>query len=154
MSFRTHITGMAGRPNPFRELDELIERMNRQFGELSRTFDTGVDPVLADISVDVADTGDELVVTADLPGFSESDIDLRADEESVTLEATAETETVDEDANYHRKERRHQSVNRRVPLPEAVDAAAASASYTNGVLTVTLPKLDPDAPGGHEIDVE
>lgn len=145
---------MSEKPQPFEELDELIERMNRQFGELSRTFDTGVDPVLADISVDVADTDDELVVTADLPGFSEDDIDLRADEESVTVEATAETETVEEDANYHRKERRHQSVSRRVPLPEAVDAAAASASYTNGVLTVTLPKLDPDAAGGHEIDVE
>jgi len=145
---------MSEKPQPFEELDELIERMNRQFGELSRTFDTGVDPVLSDISVDVADTGDELVVTADLPGFSEEDIDLRADEESITLEATAETETVDEDANYHRKERRHQSVSRRVPLPEAVDAAAASASYTNGVLTVTLPKLDPDAAGGHTIDVE
>jgi len=87
---------MSEKPQPFEELDELIERMNRQFGELSRTFDTGVDPVLADISVDVADTDDELVVTADLPGFSEEDIDLRADEESVTLEATAETETVDE----------------------------------------------------------
>ena len=145
---------MSEKPQPFEELDELIERMNRQFGELSRTFDTGVDPVLADISVDVADTDDELVVTADLPGFSEDDIDLRADEESVTVEATAETETVEEDANYHRKERRHQSVSRQVPLPEAVDAAAASASYTNGVLTVTLPKLDPDAAGGHEIDVE
>jgi len=145
---------MSEKPQPFEELDELIERMNRQFGELSRTFDTGVDPVLADISVDVADIGDELVVTADLPGFREEDIDLRADEESVTLSAESETEAVDEDANYHRKERRHQSVNRRVPLPGAVDAAAASASYTNGVLTVTLPKLDPDAPGGHEIDVE
>ena len=145
---------MSEKPQPFEELDELIVRMNRQFVDPSRTFDTGVDPALSDISVDVADTGDELVVTADLPGFSEADIDLRADEESITLEATAETETVDEDANYHRKERRHQSVSRRVPLPEAVDAAAASASYTNGVLTVTLPKLDPDAAGGHTIDVE
>jgi len=145
---------MSEKPQPFEELDELIERMNRQFGELSRTFDTGVDPVVADISVDVADTGDEIVVIADLPGFRESDIDLRADEESVTVEATAETEPVDEDATYHREERRHGSVSRRVSLPEAVDAAAASASYTNGVLTVTLPKRDPDAVGGHTIDVE
>ena len=145
---------MPEKPHPFEELDELIERMNHQFGELSRAFDTGVDPVLAEISVDVADTGDELVVTADLPGFREDDIDLQADEESVTLAATAETEPIDEDATYHRKERRHGSVSRRVPLPEAVDAAAASASYTNGVLTVTLSKLDEDAAGGHTIDVE
>jgi HSP20 family protein len=143
---------MSQKPNPFEELDELIERMNDQFGELSQTFEGG--SVLSEISVDVADTGEEIVVTADLPGFAEEDIDLRADQESITLSAEAEAETVDDDANYHRKERSHQSVSRRVPLPEAVDAAAASASYTNGVLTVTLPKLDPDAPGGHEIDVE
>ena len=143
---------MPEKPNPFEELDELIERMNDQFGELSQTFEGG--SVLSEISVDVADTGDEIVVTADLPGFAEEDIDLRADEESVTLSADAETEAVEEDVNYHRKERSHQSVSRRVRLPEAVDAASATASYTNGVLTVTLPKLDPDAPGGHEIDVE
>ncbi|RJX44113.1 Hsp20/alpha crystallin family protein [Halonotius aquaticus] len=143
---------MPEKPNPFEELDELIERMNDQFGELSQTFEGG--SVLSEISVDVADTGEEIVVTADLPGFAEDDIDLRADQESITLSADAETEAVEEDANYHRKERSHQSVSRRVRLPEAVDAAAATASYTNGVLTVTLPKLDPDAPGGHEIDVE
>ena len=146
--------GMSEKPQPFEELDELIERMNRQFGELSRTFDTGADPLVTDISVDVADTGEELVLTADLPGFAEEDIDLRADEESITLNATSETETVEDDTHYHRKERTHQSVSRRLPLPEAVDAAAASATYTNGVLTVTLPKLDPDAAGGHTIDVE
>lgn len=143
---------MPEKPNPFEELDELIERMNDQFGELSRTFEGG--SVLSEISVDVADHGEEIVVTADLPGFAEADIDLHADEDSVTLSAEAETETVDDDAHYHRKERSHQSVSRRVRLPESVDAAAATAGYTNGVLTVTLPKLDPDAPGGHEIDVE
>lgn len=143
---------MPEKSNPFEELDELIERMNDQFGELSRTFEGG--NVLSEISVDVADTGEEIVVTADLPGFAEDAIDLRADQESITLSADAETEAVEEDANYHRKERSHQSVSRRVRLPESVDAAAATASYTNGVLTVTLPKLDPDAPGGHEIDVE
>ena len=142
---------MPEKPNPFEELDELIERMNDQFGELSRTFEGG--NVLSEISVDVADHGEEIVVTADLPGFAEEDIDLHADEDSVTLSAAAESETAD-DAHYHRKERSHQSVSRRVRLPESVDAAAATASYTNGVLTVTLPKLDPDAPGGHEIDVE
>ena len=143
---------MPEKPNPFEELDELIERMNREFSELSRTFEGG--GVLAEVAVDVADTGDDIVVTADLPGYAEDAIDLRADVESVTVEATAETETVDENATYHRKERSHQSVSRRIPLPNEVDAESATASHTNGVLTVTLPKRDPDVAGGHEIDVE
>jgi len=143
---------MPEKPDPFEELDELIERMSREFSELSRSFEGG--GVLAEIAVDVADTGDEIVVTADLPGYSEDDIDLRADRESVTLSAESDRETVADDAHYHRKERSHQSVSRRVPLSEAVEAESASASYSNGVLTVTLPKRDPDAAGGHTIDVE
>ena len=143
---------MAGRPNPFRELDELIERMNRQFGELSGGFESG--SMLSDVSADVADQGDQLVVTADLPGFSGEDIDLRVDRESLTLSAEYEAEESEETAQFHRQERRRESVRRQLPLPEAVDAENASADYNNGVLTVTLPKLDPESSAGYQIDVE
>ncbi|MFO7834861.1 MAG: Hsp20/alpha crystallin family protein [Halohasta sp.] len=143
---------MAGRPNPFRELDELIERMNRQFGELSRSVEG--EGVLSSVSVDVADRGDELVVTVDLPGFESDDIDLRVDRESLTVSAEYETEDTDETAQFHRQERRRESVRRQLPLPEEVDAQAAAASYNNGVLTVTLPKLDPETSSGYQIDVE
>jgi HSP20 family protein len=143
---------MAGRPNPFRELDELIERMNQQFGELSGGFES--QSMLSDVSVDVADGGDQLVVTADLPGFSGDDIDLRVERESLTISADYESEESEETAHFHRQERRHESVRRQLPLPEAVDAQEASASYNNGVLTVTLPKLEPEESGGYRIDVE
>lgn len=143
---------MAGRSNPFRELDELIERMNRQFGELSRTFEG--EQMLSDVSADVADQGDQLVVTVDLPGFSQDDIDLRVDQEALTIGAEYEAEDSEETAQYHRQERRRESVRRQIPLPEAVDAQDASATYNNGVLTVTLPKLDPESTSGYKIDVE
>ena len=143
---------MAGRPNPFRELDELIERMNRQFGELSGGFESR--SMLSDVSVDVADGGDRLVVTADLPGFSGDDIDLRVDRESLTISAEYETDEEEETAQFHRQERRRESVRRQLPLPEAVDGEHASATYNNGVLTVTLPKLDPESSSGYQIDVE
>jgi HSP20 family protein len=144
---------MSEKSNPFKELDELIERMNREFSELSRSFE-GSSGILAEISVDIADTGEDLVVTADLPGCTENDIDLRTDRNSVTIGANADRETVEEDVHYHRRERHHGSVSRRIPLPEEVDAEAAMASCTNGVLTVKLPKRDVDAVGGHEIDVQ
>ncbi|MFW5978344.1 MAG: Hsp20/alpha crystallin family protein [Halohasta sp.] len=143
---------MAGRPNPFRELDELIERMNRQFGELSGGFES--QPMLSDVSVDVADRGDELVVTADLPGFEPDDIDLRVERESLTVSAEYEAEETEESGQFHRQERRRESVRRQLPLPESVEAQDASASYNNGVLTVTLPKLDPESSSGYQIDVE
>jgi len=143
---------MAGRPNPFRELDELIERMNRQFGELSGGFES--QSMLSDVSADVADQGDQLVVSVDLPGFSGDDIDLRVDRESLTVSAEYESEESEETAQFHRQERRRESVRRQLRLPEAVDAENASADYNNGVLTVTLPKLDPESSAGYQIDVE
>ena len=143
---------MAGRPNPFRELDELIERMNRQFGELSGGFER--QGMLSDVSVDVADQGDQLVVTADLPGFSGDDIDLRVERENLTISAEYESEESEETAQFHRQERRRESVRRQLRLPEAVDAENASADYNNGVLTVTRPKLDPESSAGYQIDVE
>lgn len=138
--------------NPFDEVDELIERMNNQFGELSRAFEPGVDPIVNSTAVDVADTGEEIVVTADLPGVAEAEIDLRAETDSLTISAETTAEHEIDDADYHRKERSRQSVSRRVSLPVAVDAEEATASYTNGVLTVTLPKRDQHS--GYEIDVE
>jgi HSP20 family protein len=144
---------MPEKPNPFDELDELIERMNREFSELSRSFE-GSSGILANISVDIADTGEDIVVMADVPGSTEHDIDLRADRNSVTIEADAERETVDTDVHYHRRERHHKAVSRRVPLPQEVDAESAMASCTNGVLTIKLPKRDPDVPDGHEIDIQ
>ncbi len=143
---------MAGRPNPFRELDELIERMNQQFGELSRTFET--ESMLPSVSADVADRGEELVVSVDLPGFSQDDIDLRVDRQSVTVSAEYETEETDDAAQFHRQERQRESVRRQISLPEEVEAQDATASYNNGVLTVTLPKLDPESTSGYQIDVE
>ena len=152
MSLKPHITDMARRSNPFRELDELIERMNRQFGDLSRTFES--ESMLSDVTADVADQGDQLVVTVDLPGFSQDDIDLRVDRDSVTISAEYEESEVEENAQYHRQERRRESVRRQLPLPQEVEAETASASYNNGVLTVTLPKLEPEDSGGYQIDVE
>jgi len=153
MSENTQIIAMAGRPNPFRELDELIQRMNQQFGELSGSFET--ETMLAtDVSADVADQGDQLVVTVDLPGYAQDDIDLTVDREKLTISAEYEESDEEETAQYHRQERRRESVRRQLSLPTEVDAQAASASYNNGVLTVTLPKLEPEESGGYQIDVE
>lgn len=134
-----------GRRNPFDEIENLLERMGRE-------FDMEDWPAAASVAVDVADHGDRYVVTADLPGFEKEDIDLRLAAGTLRLEAERETETTDEDVDYLRRERHRESVSRRVSLPDAVDEERITASYDNGVLTVALPKLEAD--GGTQIDVE
>lgn len=142
--------------NPFREIDELFERMNRELDELGRQFDPT--PSGRGVRVDVAERDDELVVTADLPGFEKDDIEVEVYEDTLTIEADrgeASEERSGEggdEPRYHRRERRRTSVSRRLRLPAEVDEDGATATYTNGVLTVTLRKLTPDD-GGHEIEV-
>jgi len=136
------------RRNPF---DEMFERMTGGFDApmmermSARAFD-----------VDVAETDDEVTVTADLPGFDREAIAVSVSDRTLTLWAThehsEEREPGEEGASYVRRERRHESVSRSVALPAAVDEASAHAAYRNGVLTVTMPKRAGE--DSHRIEIE
>jgi len=135
---------MTSRSNPFDDIERMFDRLSDQFA--------GIDPVelggsLGGISVDVRDEADAVVVVADLPGYDTDDIEVQlTDERTLRLVAERETESEesDEDGVYVRRERTRESVERTIPLPEAVDDGETSAAYENGVLTVTLPKQTRD----------
>jgi len=136
------------RTNPFDEIEQFFGRTpfggDRAWGRDLRTTD-----------VDVAEYDDEFVVMADLPGYDREDIDVRATDGRLTISAEHATEHEDGDRRYLRRERRHESVTRSVDLPASVIESDATATFQNGVLTVTLPKeTDTDSDDGHRIDVE
>ena len=132
---------MRGR-NPFDELERFFERMSQQFGESWGGDFEMSGQMGSSMSVDVADHADEIVVTADLPGYSKEDIDVRLADNMLRINARKEeaTEAGGEQENYIRRERSKRSMSRSITLPEPVDEEGVSAKYTNGVLTVTLPK--------------
>jgi len=147
---------MTGRRNPFREIEEMMNRMSHQFEESIGDSQLGELTGGAGAAVDVADRDGELVVTADLPGFQREQIGLtlRGDELRISAEREQESEeSDDEDGHYLRKERRHQSVSRSVTLPEEVDEDGVTAQFQNGVLTVTLPKRRDEGDDSHRIDI-
>ena len=140
---------MPGRRDPFKEIEELFEQLNDGFADVGR--DLGEEFGGGGIHVDVADADDEIVVTADVPGFDPEDIDVAVTDRKLRI-AAEETEAEDEDAvKYYRRERSRRSVSRTVSLPADVKETEADASYENGVLTVTLPKAGDD--GGIDIQV-
>jgi len=149
---------MTDRYDPFEEIEELFDRMSRQFEDLGREVESELPAVVGgEPRVDVAETDDEVRVTADLPGFERDDIEVTVDETALTIAAEREEdveETAGGDARYHRRERRRRSVSRRIRLPADVEADAAEATHANGVLTVRLPKVAPEEGGGHTIEVE
>lgn len=142
---------MNRRYSPFEELDALFERMGRGFdADFGRRFDfeSGHRAFDADVRTD----DEHVVVSADLPGFDREDIGVSLDGRTLSISAERSLESDDEAADYVRRERRHESVSRRLHLPVDVDEDDAEATYNNGVLTVTLTRLSGD--DGHHIDVE
>lgn len=144
---------MTSRRNPFEELERLFDRMSDQFegGDWSPGL-SGLQGL--GVAVDVADRGDQFVVTADLPGFDKEEIDVQLRGDTLQLSAEREEATEEaEEGRYVRRERRTEAASRSVTLPEEVDQDGVSAEYQNGVLTVTLPKAQAAAES-HRIEVE
>lgn len=92
--------------------------------------------------INLIDRDKELVVEAELPGMKKSDIDVTVAENSITIKASRREEEKKEDGEYHRHEISREYTARTVGLPSAVDAAAAKATFEDGVLRVTLPKKE------------
>ena len=152
---------MMRRSTPLDEIESMFERMARQFDEMGRQFDDSrLMGHSEGMQIDVRDDEEEFVVVADLPGFEKEDIDLSVSERSLTISASRETATEetdsdgDADGEYLRRERRHESMRRTFRLPGDVTAEDASASYQNGVLTVTLPKTTLDEEDSRHIDID
>ena len=132
--------------DPFSEIEQLFDRMSREFGGSPFAAAAGA------VAVDVEERDDAFVVTADVPGFSKDDIDVTLADRTLRIRADREEETEESDADYLRRERRVSSAERSVTLPSAVEEEGITATYKNGVLTVTLPKQSGD--GGQRIEVE
>lgn len=148
---------MTTRSNPFEELERLFERMSRQFDDATPAWDAegpfgGWRAGRESMSIDLAETDGEFVVTADLPGFDSDDVDIRVTDHTLQVEAEREEATKEHEAEYLRRERRHESVRRSIRLPDDVDRDAVTATMKHGVLTVTLPRLA--AEDARSIDIE
>lgn len=135
--------------SPFEEMDRMFDSFfgprSRgwlspfhwpSFGELPAPFE-GRTP-----KVDVIDRDHEVVVKAELPGVKKENLDVTVGDNSVTIRATTRQETKEEKENYYRSEISRGEFSRTVGLPATVDAAKAKAKFTDGVLEMTLPKVN------------
>lgn len=148
---------MSARPNPFEELERFFERMSRQFDDASRRWEregpfSRWTSEMESLAIDLVEHDDEFVVTVDLPGFERDDVELRVTDHTLRIEAEHEEATEEEEEQYLRRERRHESTKRSIRLPGEVDKDSVQARMKNGVLTITLPKLE--AEESRTIDIE
>lgn len=131
------------RYDPFRELASLQERMNRIFDDtLSGSGRREEDALAATWTppVDILERKDRIVLTAELPGFTEDQIRLHFEDGVLTLDGERRFEKEVDEARYHCVERSYGRFARSFRLPANVDEEAISATFQNGLLVVELPK--------------
>jgi HSP20 family protein len=109
--------------------------MNIDWGGLPEPFE-GRSP-----KVDVINRDNEVLVKAELPGVKKDDVNIQVTENSVTIRATTKHEKTEEKGEYCRRELSSGEFVRSVSLPADVDGAKAKASFKDGLLELTIPKL-------------
>ena len=128
--------------DPFREFSTLQDRMNRLFRESHGP--EGREEALATTSfappVDVYEDEHNVTLKIEVPGIDEKDIDVRIENNVLTVHGERKFEKDEKEENFRRVERQYGSFTRTFTLPTTVDAEKVSAHYDKGILKVALPK--------------
>ena len=117
-----------------KEMDDMFERFFERPGEWTSEFGKW-SPKL-----DVSETKDAVIVKAEVPGIDQKDIGVSLQGDLLTIKGEKTQEKEEKDATYYRVERAYGSFMRTVPMPAPVEASKVTATFKNGLLTVTLPK--------------
>ena len=104
--------------------------------------------------VNVEETENEYLISAELPGMDKKDINISIDDNVLSISGEKKSETKSEDKNYHRFERNYGKFYRSFELPHSVDRENIDASYKNGVLNISLPKAEEAKPKQIEVKVK
>jgi HSP20 family protein len=145
MIMRTSIT-------PFRGFGSLQDQINRIFNEsFERSSDEGLTTWAP--AVDIYETEHELVVKADLPDVKPEDLDIRVENNILTIHGERKFEKKVSEDKYLRVERAYGSFTRSFSLSNSVKAEDIKADYKDGVLTLTIPKREEAKPKQIKVQV-
>ena len=147
--------GGAERWDPFRGVGDIQTEVNRLFdnfvGRPAATAATGERMWLP--TVDVHETKDDLVLSFDIPGVSQKDVQVTITGDLMTVRGERRFEREATENTYHRVERVYGRFERSVQLPMTVQTDKVKASYRDGVLEVKLPKAEEVKPREIKIDL-
>jgi len=128
--------------DPFRDLVTIRDKMNRMFedavtqrGEEKELVSSSWAP-----SVDIYEDESQLVLTAEVPGLTEKDVEIKIEDNVLSLQGERKLEKETRQENYHRIERAYGSFYRSFTLPNYIDQDKIRAEHENGVVKITMPK--------------
>jgi HSP20 family protein len=125
--------------DPFREFSTLQDRMNRLFRETQGPEESLTTSSFAP-PVDVYEDEHNVSLKIEVPGIDEKDIDVRIENNVLTVHGERKLEKEEKEENFRRVERQYGSFTRTFTLPTTVDAEKVSANYDKGTLKIALPK--------------
>ena len=129
--------------DPFRDLVTLRDRMNRLFEDAVSTARTEEKDMISSSwvpAVDIYEDEKQLVLTAELPGINEKDVDIKIEDNTLSIHGERKLEKETREENYHRIERAYGSFYRSFTLPHHIDQDKIQAEHENGVLRIIMPK--------------
>jgi len=142
--------------DPFRELEDVSQRLNRIFGRSLVDREKGAEAMkVAEWApaVDVSETETEYRIKAEIPEVKKEDVKVTLQNGTLTLQGERKQEKEEKGKRFHRVERSYGSFLRSFDLPANVDDAKAKADFKDGVLTLTLPKSEKAKPKSVEVKV-
>jgi len=143
--------------DPFRELEQMSDRLNRAFarGPLGRLAADGDALTVFDWapSVDIVETPEEFQIKAELPEVKREDVKVSVDAGVLRIEGERKQEKEEKGKKYHRVERSYGSFLRTFALPDNVDDRNVQAEFKDGILNVRLRKAEKSKPRSIEVKV-
>lgn len=130
-----------------RSIDDLLEDF---FGG----FDVAPQANIVAPRFEVSETDEAILIEAELPGMDEKDIDLTLQDNILTLKGEKKREEETKKKNCYISERSYGHFQRSLQLGSGVDADQVDASFKNGVLTINIPKLEPEQSKTRTIDIK
>jgi len=124
------------------------------FNDMDKVYFGGAMPMNS-CRTDIKDEGDKYVMESELPGFEKDDIKLDLNGSCLVISAEHKTENSEKDdkGNYIRRERSYGSYKRSFDIPD-VDVEKINAEYKNGILTIDLPKKQPESPIAKRLEIK
>ena len=138
--------------DPFREVVALQNRVNSLFREMNEG-DSPLTTASFVPAVDIYEDPKKVVLKLEVPGMDEKDLDIRVENNTLTVKGERKFEKDEKEENFHRIERRYGTFFRSFTLPSTVDSEHINAGYTNGILKLELSKKPEAQPKQIKVNV-
>ena len=142
--------------DPFRELEEVSDRLNRMFARPVASRTNGKETmIVADWtpSVDISETEQEYQIKAEIPDVKKEDVKVMLEDGVLTIQGERKHEKEEKGKKYHRIERSYGSFVRTFSLPDVIEEEKVKAEFKDGVLNLHLPKSEKAKPKAIEVKV-